>query len=95
MLVIRIETPDSARVSPSLSSTLVFLSVLCQEFRITKELSRPARKNIIKKLSNTNFLVLLMFPKDMLIEIEIIALWSQNYPVFSLKGSHKNDNFLG
>ena len=46
MLVIRMETPDSARVSPSLSSTLVFLSVLCQELRITKELSRPGRKDV-------------------------------------------------
>ena len=43
MLVMSIETPDSERVSPILSSTLLFLSVLCQELRITKELSRPTK----------------------------------------------------
>ena len=35
-------TPASDMVSPSLSSTLAFLSDRCHEFRITKALSRPA-----------------------------------------------------
>ena len=37
----RMETPASARVSPNLVCTSAFLSVLCQEFKITNELSSP------------------------------------------------------